>query len=146
MNGSKALGQLTDRQRLMMDFIVYFMQKHEVPPTWREMGKALGISSTNAVHDYVKAFEKKGYVIPADKSVVRSRFLRLTDAAKREYGLLLPTDIHRIASMKIMLANRETRIKRLEKALEWAEANLGLASGDDDPEYTVHRDKIISGS
>ena len=54
--------ELTDRQRECLLFIVTYIQDNLRPPTLREIGRALGIRSTNGVNDHVLALERKGYV------------------------------------------------------------------------------------
>ncbi|MCP4503445.1 MAG: transcriptional repressor LexA [Deltaproteobacteria bacterium] len=54
--------QLTDRQKAVLTFIESEILQHGYPPTIREIGKQLGIRSTNGVNDHLKALEKKGYV------------------------------------------------------------------------------------
>lgn len=53
---------LSPRQREMLDFIVSYIDQHGVAPTYRDMGRALGIKSTNGVSDHLKALERKGYI------------------------------------------------------------------------------------
>ena len=54
---------LTKRQQEILDFIESFMQKRGYPPTLREIGKAVGIGSTNGVVAILTALEKKKYII-----------------------------------------------------------------------------------
>lgn len=53
---------LSPRQRAMLDFIVATIDQRGVAPTYREIGSALGIGSTNGVSDHIKALVKKGYL------------------------------------------------------------------------------------
>ena len=57
---------LSPRQRDVLDFISSTLAQRQVPPTYREIGDALGIASTNGVADHVKALIKKGYVRKID--------------------------------------------------------------------------------
>ena len=43
--------ELTKRQEEILDFIKNFMVKHGFPPTIREIGEALGISSPATIQD-----------------------------------------------------------------------------------------------
>jgi repressor LexA len=54
--------ELSPRQRDILDFIVAAIQQRGVAPTYREIGAALGIGSTNGVSDHIKALVKKGYL------------------------------------------------------------------------------------
>ena len=51
---------LSKRQREVLDYIQSRILHNNIPPTYREIGDALGISSTNGVSDHVKALIKKG--------------------------------------------------------------------------------------
>lgn len=53
---------LTERQKTVLDFVVEYIRVHRFPPTVREIGRALGIRSTNGVSDHLKALERKGYL------------------------------------------------------------------------------------
>lgn len=61
---------LTDRQQDVVTFIRAHGRLKGYPPTIREIGKALGIRSTNGVNDHLVALEKKG-VIRRDPKVSR---------------------------------------------------------------------------
>ena len=37
----------------IMDFIVSYIEKHQYPPSIREIGKAVGLSSTSTVHMHI---------------------------------------------------------------------------------------------
>ena len=53
---------LTERQRLVLDFITTFAKEHGYPPTIREIGAGLGIRSTNGVSDHIEALGRKGFL------------------------------------------------------------------------------------
>jgi repressor LexA len=53
---------LSPRQQEMLDFIVSVIDQRGVPPSYREIGSALGIGSTNGVSDHIKALLRKGYL------------------------------------------------------------------------------------
>lgn len=54
--------ELTERQQRVLQFIETQIKKNGYPPTIREIGKHLGIKSTNGVNDHLNALERKGYV------------------------------------------------------------------------------------
>ncbi len=64
---------LTARQRTVLEFIRDSIRRRGYPPTLREIGRALGIRSTNGVRDHVRALERKGYLV---RDGVKSRALR----------------------------------------------------------------------
>lgn len=53
---------LTARQRMIFDFLVESSEAQGYPPTMREIGEFFGIRSTNAVHEHMRALERKGWV------------------------------------------------------------------------------------
>ena len=78
------LKRLTPRQTVLMDFIVERIRGYQLPPTLREMGSSLGISSTNGVNDHLNALQKKGWI---ERTSGRSRGIMITEAAMVKYGL-----------------------------------------------------------
>jgi repressor LexA len=61
---------LTDRQQAILDFIRAFSGKTKYPPTIREIGKSVGISSTSVVNYNLNVLEKQGH-IARDKTISR---------------------------------------------------------------------------
>ena len=54
--------KLTRRQQQVLEIINQSIANDGYPPTIREIGAQLGISSTNGVNDHLKALERKGYL------------------------------------------------------------------------------------
>ena len=53
---------LTDRHRGILDFIVKNMRERGYPPSVREIGEAVGLSSSATVHNHLAALQKLGYL------------------------------------------------------------------------------------
>lgn len=53
---------LTRRQQQVLDFILSEMHKKGYPPSVREIGQFLRLSSSATIHSHLKALEKKGYL------------------------------------------------------------------------------------
>ena len=53
---------LTDRQRQVLEFIDAEMRRRGFPPSVREIGEAVGLSSTSTVHAHLAALQDKGYL------------------------------------------------------------------------------------
>lgn len=53
---------LTDRQRQILDFIKAEMRRKGYPPTVRDIGEAVGLSSSSTVHSHLAALEAKGLI------------------------------------------------------------------------------------
>lgn len=66
---------LTERQKLVLLFIEGHIRQHGFPPTIREIGRHLGIKSTNGVNDHLNALQKKGFLTREEG---KSRTLQLT--------------------------------------------------------------------
>jgi repressor LexA len=54
--------QLNEKQRNILVYISKFIQEKGYPPSVREMGAAVGLSSSSTVHAHLSQLEKKGYV------------------------------------------------------------------------------------
>jgi len=67
---------LTDRQQAILEFIRDFSSKTRYPPTIREIGRSVGISSTSVVNYNLNVLEKQG-LIARDKTI--SRGIKLVD-------------------------------------------------------------------
>lgn len=53
---------MTEAQQRVYDFIVNFIALEEYPPTIREIGAALGYSSSATTQQHVRALVEKGYL------------------------------------------------------------------------------------
>ena len=53
---------LSDRQRKVYDFIKSHIEDNGWPPTIREIGQHMGISSPNGVMAHLKALKKKAWI------------------------------------------------------------------------------------
>jgi len=73
----RASKELRPRQKAMLEFIRRFIEENDYPPTIREIGAAVGISSTSVVNYNLDQLEKKGHII-RNREV--SRGLRLVDS------------------------------------------------------------------
>ena len=51
---------LTKRQREIFDFIRRYSDRHGYPPTVRDIGKAIGLTSSSTVHAHLSNLEKVG--------------------------------------------------------------------------------------
>ena len=53
---------LTDRQREVLAAIEQYIRAYGYPPSFRELGALMGVTSTNAVEDVLAALERRGYI------------------------------------------------------------------------------------
>jgi repressor LexA len=75
---------LSERQEKMLDYIWRYIQESGRPPTIREIGEAVKISSTSVVNYNLTKLTEKGYL---DRDAEVSRGLRFTEKAKEIYGI-----------------------------------------------------------
>jgi repressor LexA len=76
---------LSDRQKNILQFIAEFVEENSFPPTIREIGQAVGISSTSVVKYNLSKLEKEELIL-RQKEV--SRGLSLNRAKLAELGLV----------------------------------------------------------
>jgi repressor LexA len=67
--------QLSDRQTKILDYIRYVTRVRNYPPSVREIGEAVGLSSSSTVHNHLNQLERRG-LIKRDPS--KSRTVQLT--------------------------------------------------------------------
>lgn len=54
--------RLTTRQRQIFDYIKTYFGKYGYAPTYEEIGRAVGLSSTATIFTHIKTLERKGYI------------------------------------------------------------------------------------
>jgi repressor LexA len=67
--------QLTEKQRKALAFVQAEIRAHGRPPTLREIGAHIGVTSTNGVRYVLETLERKGYL---QRSPMLSRGIELT--------------------------------------------------------------------
>lgn len=76
---TKNPGELNSRESDILKFIEKQVKDVGYPPSVREIGKAVGLSSTATVHAYLSKLEEKGYI---KKENQKGRTLRLLKGTK----------------------------------------------------------------
>jgi repressor LexA len=92
---------LTKRQREIFEFIKRYSDRHGYPPTVRDIGRAIGLTSSSTVHAHLANLEKIG-LLRRDPSKPRAIEL-LVDKAKRAVTGGLPV-VGEIAAGQPVLA------------------------------------------
>jgi repressor LexA len=72
---------LTKRQQEIFDFIKRYSAKHGYPPTVRDIGKAIGLTSSSTVHAHLSNLEKAG-LLRRDPTKPRAIELLIDKAVK----------------------------------------------------------------
>ena len=116
---------LTKRQREVFDFIKRYSAQHGYPPTVRDIGKAIGLTSSSTVHAHLSNLERLGLI---RRDPTKPRALELLGEAARKVtrpsGLPL---VGRVAAGAPVLA--EENIEDYVPVPEIAGGEQGCASG-----------------
>ena len=77
-----SIKDLTKRQREIFDYISSYLASHGYPPTVREIGKAVGLTSSSTVHAHLSKLEKLG-VLKRDPTKPRAMEVLVQKAKER---------------------------------------------------------------
>lgn len=75
-----AKSELTKRQQQILDYIRKCIEIKHYPPSVREIGQAIGLSSPSTVHAHLNALESKGYI---KRDGAKSRSMVVTGATRK---------------------------------------------------------------
>jgi repressor LexA len=91
MAGSAAERPATEKQAQVLQAIEAFKDEHGYPPSVREIGERVGLSSTSTIHAHLKALERRGLI---SRDPTKPRALRSgqqnAGAAPMPEGIVLP--------------------------------------------------------
>ena len=73
--------ETTKKEKAILKFIETQVLENGYPPSVREIGKAIGLSSTATVHAYLEKLEKDGYIKKEDK---KGRTLKIIKGSNGE--------------------------------------------------------------
>jgi repressor LexA len=103
MRGTQLNDELTDRQAKILEYIRYVSRVRNYPPSVREIGEAVGLSSSSTVHNHLNQLERRG-LIKRDRS--KSRTVQLVSEAalddKRRNAVTVPLVGHVAAGAPIL--------------------------------------------
>ena len=124
-------GKLSERQCRMLEFIERFTVDSGYPPSIREIGKNVGISSTSVVNYNLNRLVDEGY-LTRDKNV--SRGIRMTKKLLKSVGRL--SDVIRIrkvgrifASEPVPMPSTDAPIFSTDEAIEISRDLLSTTEG-----------------
>ena len=93
--------QLTSRQRRILDHIADTVRERGYPPTVREIGEAVGLTSSSSVHAQLATLERRGFL---RKDPTKPRAMALSDTSRAE-GVVVPL-VGQIAAGTAVLADQ----------------------------------------
>jgi repressor LexA len=96
------MDDLTPRQRRILEFIKTTVRERGYPPTVREIGEAVGLTSSSSVHSQLANLERKG-LLTKDATKPRALVANLPGGAHRDAGVTVPL-VGRIAAGSPVLA------------------------------------------
>jgi repressor LexA len=125
---------LNPRQRQILDYLRDHSRDHSYPPTVREIGRAVGLSSSSTVQNHLNTLETRGFIT---RDPAKSRTVEILNAeAPRSRGNIvhLPL-VGRVAAGTPVLA--------VENVEEHLDVGTEIAGGDDSYALTVHGESMI---
>jgi len=128
----ETMDDLTPRQRRILEFIAETVRDRGYPPTVREIGEAVGLTSSSSVHSQLANLERKG-LLHRDPTKPRAIGLTETDRPKAP-GVVVPL-IGRIAAGAPILAS--------ENVEDYLTVPVGFAEGVDHFALRVAGDSMV---
>lgn len=126
---------LTKRQQEIFDFIKRYSSQHGYPPTVRDIGKAVGLTSSSTVHAHLSNLEKLG-MLRRDPS--KPRAIEMLDRAARDVGSAVQGAIGKVVSPGLPLVGMVAAgqpILAEENIEEYVQ--VPQAAGGEDGEYVL---------
>jgi repressor LexA len=129
------------RQHEILEFLRQHSRRHTYPPTVREIGRAVGLSSSSTVQNHLNALENKGFI---RRDPTKSRTVEivgdeaaasLTAAGRPVAQLFQVPLVGRVAAGTPVLA--------AENIEDHIAVGPDIAGGDDAFALTVHGDSMI---
>jgi len=99
---------MTERRREILEFIQEFTRDRGYPPSLREIGKALGIGSTNGVRYHLTVLAKQGY-LTRDRRIFRGMRVLTEQAMGRLMMIPLLGQVH-AGDLDLAVEQREQEI------------------------------------
>lgn len=65
-DGNYTLEMLSERQRDILAFVAKYIKENHYPPSVREIGEAVGLSSSASVHNHLRFLQEKGFISKAE--------------------------------------------------------------------------------
>src|SRR6202521_4246006 len=102
----KLSDQLTDRQTKILEFIRHVTRVRNYPPSVREIGEAVGLSSSSTVHNHLNQLERRG-LIKRDPSKSRTvQLVQDADADKQRRNAVSVPVVGNVAAGAPILAEQ----------------------------------------
>ena len=126
---------LTKRQQEIFDFIKRYSSQHGYPPTVRDIGKAVGLTSSSTVHAHLSNLEKLGML---RRDPTKPRAIEMLDRAARDVTSAVQGAIGKVVSPGLPLVGQVAAgqpILAEENIEEYVQ--VPQAAGGEDGEYVL---------
>lgn len=91
--------KLTKRQQQILDYIRKCIEVKHYPPSVREIGQAIGLSSPSTVHAHLNALETKGYI---KRDGAKSRSMVITGASQQPRVQDVSPSTHELSNHRLV--------------------------------------------
>jgi repressor LexA len=81
------VSDITDRQQRILEFIAETVRERGYPPTVREIGEAVGLTSSSSVHAQLANLERMGFL---HKDPTKPRAMSLSTEESKATGTVIP--------------------------------------------------------
>jgi repressor LexA len=126
---------INPRQRQILDFLREHAERYAYPPTVREIGLAVGLSSSSTVQNHLNTLEERGY-IKRDPS--KSRTVEIVD------GGLATTSRSNIVSLPLVgRVAAGSPVLAAENIEDHLRVGPEIAGGEDSYALSVHGDSMV---
>ena len=122
---------ITARQQRIVDFIAETVRRRGYPPTVREIGEAVGLTSSSSVHSQLANLERRGLL---HRDPTKPRAIGLAPADSRPEAAVVPL-VGRIAAGAPVLAD--------ENVEEYLPVPMGFVDGAEHFALRVQGDSMI---
>lgn len=126
------------RQRQILDFLREHSRRHAYPPTVREIGHAVGLSSSSTVQNHLNALETKGLI---RRDPTKSRTVEVVGSGVSAAVPAAPTSVVRLPLVGRVAAG--TPVLAEENIEDHLLVGKDVAGGEDAYALTVHGDSMI---
>ena len=93
---------LTPRQRQVLEYIRRTVRERGYPPSVREIGEAVGLSSSSTVHGHLARLQEKGYI---RRDPTKPRAIEVLDGRQRTHKVVVDVPVlGRVAAGQPLLA------------------------------------------
>ena len=100
---------LTSRQQEILAYVNTHVDEHGYPPTVREIGQAVGLTSPSTVHAHLEKLEKAGLI---RRDATKPRALEVIEGGRSRRGAVVELAPPRNSTMLPLVGDEDATVKR----------------------------------